>query len=171
MNAVRLGILGAVLLCWVAQAPAQADLPPAAQEVLKQFEEETNLECHLLLDISASMAYRGAAPMSKLEYGSVLAASLAYLMSRQRDATGLIQFDDKLGPRLAASARPGHLHALLLALDRVMAMVDDVEHSEEADIAQPLERLRPLLEGKGASGVVPRAAPEAGRVGVAALSS
>ena len=45
---------------------------------VKKFEEETNLECHLLLDISASMAYRGAAAMSKLEYGSVLAASLAY---------------------------------------------------------------------------------------------
>ena len=55
---------------------------------VKKFEEETNLECHLLLDQSASMAYRGAAPMSKLEYGSVLAASLAFLMNRQRDATG-----------------------------------------------------------------------------------
>ena len=61
---------------------------------VKKFEEETNLECHLLLDVSASMAYRGAAPMSKLEYGSVLAASLAFLMNRQRDATGLIAFDD-----------------------------------------------------------------------------
>ena len=40
---------------------------------VKKFEEETNLECHLLLDVSASMAYRGAAAMSKLEYGSVLA--------------------------------------------------------------------------------------------------
>ena len=39
---------------------------------VKKFEEETNLECHLLLDVSASMAYRGSAPMSKLEYGSVL---------------------------------------------------------------------------------------------------
>jgi uncharacterized protein (DUF58 family) len=49
---------------------------------VKKFEEETNLECHLLLDVSASMAYRGGAPMSKVEYGSVLAASLAYLMHR-----------------------------------------------------------------------------------------
>ena len=45
---------------------------------VKKFEEETNLEAHLLLDTSASMAYRGAAPMSKLEYGCVLAASLAF---------------------------------------------------------------------------------------------
>ena len=63
---------------------------------VKKFEEETNLECHLLLDISASMAYRGAAAMSKLEYGSVLAGSLAYLMNRQRDATGLIAFDRQI---------------------------------------------------------------------------
>ena len=62
---------------------------------VKKFEEETNLECHLLLDVSASMAYRGGAAMSKIEYGSVLAASLAYLMNRQRDATGLIEFDEQ----------------------------------------------------------------------------
>src|SRR4026209_2717520 len=84
---------------------------------VKKFEEETNLEAHLLLDISASMAYRGSAPMSKLEYGSVLAASLAFLMNRQRDATGLIAFDDRIAFRTPASARPGHLHALLLALE------------------------------------------------------
>jgi len=84
---------------------------------VKKFEEETNLECHVLLDVSASMAYRGGAVMSKVEYGSVLAASLAYLMHRQRDATGLIEFDDRIRGRLQASARPGHLHAILLALD------------------------------------------------------
>ena len=59
--------------------------------------------------------------MSKLEYGSVLAASLAFLMNRQRDATGLIAFDDRIAFRMPASARPGHLHALLLALERSAA--------------------------------------------------
>src|SRR5215210_2260408 len=88
---------------------------------VKKFEEETNLECHLLLDVSASMAYRGAAPMSKLEYGSVLAASLAFLMHRQRDAIGLIAFDDRITVRLAASARTGHLHSLMLALETMQA--------------------------------------------------
>ena len=74
---------------------------------VKKFEEETNLECHVLLDVSASMAYRGGAPMSKLEYGSVLAASLAFLMNRQRDATGLIAFDERIAFRMPARARPG----------------------------------------------------------------
>src|SRR6187551_3430468 len=62
---------------------------------VKKFEEETNLDCHLLLDISASMTY-GTGAMTKLEYGSCLAASLAYLMNRQRDAAGLVTFDDRI---------------------------------------------------------------------------
>src|ERR671931_20801 len=48
---------------------------------VKKFEEDTNLECHLLLDVSASMGYASHG-MTKLEYASMLAASLAYLMNR-----------------------------------------------------------------------------------------
>ncbi len=105
---------------------------------VKKFEEETNLECHLLLDVSASMAYRGTAPMSKLEYGSVLAASLAFLMNRQRDATGLIAFDDQIAFRMPAGSRPGHLHALLLALERL-------EPGTRSDVARPLHQLAEAL--------------------------
>ena len=105
---------------------------------VKKFEEETNLECHVLLDVSASMAYRGAAPMSKLEYGSVLAASLAFLMHRQRDATGLIAFDDRITFRLPAGARGGHLHALLLALDRMQPGL-------QSNTARPLRQLAEAL--------------------------
>jgi len=105
---------------------------------VKKFEEETNLECHVLLDVSASMAYRGGAAMSKVEYGSVLAASLAYLMHRQRDATGLIEFDDRIRGRLPASARPGHLHAILLALDKVAP-------GAKSDVGRPLHQLAEAL--------------------------
>jgi uncharacterized protein (DUF58 family) len=105
---------------------------------VKKYEEETNLECHILLDTSASMAYRGAAPMSKLEYGSVLAASLAFLMNRQRDATGLIAFDEKISFRLPAGARPGHLHALLLALDRL-------QPGQQSNVGRPLHQLAEAL--------------------------
>ena len=73
---------------------------------VKKFEEETNVECHLLLDVSGSMGY-GAAEVSKLSYGSFLAASLAYLMNRQRDAVGFMAFDDDIVMRVTASARPG----------------------------------------------------------------
>jgi uncharacterized protein (DUF58 family) len=105
---------------------------------VKKFEEETNLECHVLLDVSASMAYRGGAAMSKVEYGSVLAASLAYLMHRQRDATGLIEFDDRIRGRLPASARPGHLHAILLALDKIAP-------GQKSDVGRPLHQLAEAL--------------------------
>ena len=109
---------------------------------VKKFEEDTNVECHLLLDVSGSMAYRGAAPMSKMEYGSVLAASLAFLMHRQRDATGLIAFDDKIAFRLPASARPGHLNALLLGLERIQA-------GKRSDVGRPLHQLAEALLKRG----------------------
>jgi uncharacterized protein (DUF58 family) len=105
---------------------------------VKKFQDETTLECHLLLDISASMAYRGAAAMSKLEYGSVLAASLAYLMNRQRDATGLIAFDRQIITRLPARAAPGHLHAILLTLERLAP-------GSQSDVSRPLHQLAEAL--------------------------
>jgi uncharacterized protein (DUF58 family) len=105
---------------------------------VKKYEEETNVECHILLDVSASMGYRGVAPMTKLEYGSVLAASLAFLMHRQRDATGLIAFDDRIQFRLPAGARPGHLHALLLALERMRV-------GRQSDVGRPLHQLAEAL--------------------------
>lgn len=113
---------------------------------VKKFEEETNVECHILLDMSASMGYRGGAAMTKLEYGSVLAASLAYMMHRQRDATGLIEFDERIKGRLPASARPGHLHAILLALDRIAP-------GERSDVGRPLHQLAEAL-GKRSIAVV-----------------
>jgi uncharacterized protein (DUF58 family) len=76
--------------------------------------------------------------MSKLEYGCVLAAALAFLMNRQRDATGLIAFDDRIEFRLPASARRGHLHALLLALERM-------QPGTRSDVARPLHQLAEAL--------------------------
>ncbi|MEO8078446.1 MAG: DUF58 domain-containing protein [Acidobacteriota bacterium] len=105
---------------------------------IKKFDEETNLECHVLLDVSGSMGYRGGGAMSKLEYGAVLAASLAFLMNRQRDATGLIAFDDAIRLRLPASARPGHLHALLLGLERL-------QPGAPSNVGRPLRQLADAL--------------------------
>jgi len=105
---------------------------------VKKYEEETNLECHLLLDVSASMAYRGTAPMNKMEYGSVLAGSLAFLMHRQRDATGLIAFDDKIAFRVPASARRGHLHSVLIGLERLQV-------GRQSDVGRPLHQLAEAL--------------------------
>lgn len=101
---------------------------------VKKFEEETNVDCHLLLDTSASMGYASKGAVSKLAYGSFLAGALAYLMTRQRDAVGFIAFDDRIIERLPASARPGHLRSVLIALDRLTL-------GRQSDVSRPLHQL------------------------------
>ncbi|MEX0819689.1 MAG: DUF58 domain-containing protein, partial [Pirellulaceae bacterium] len=59
---------------------------------IKRFEDETNLRCHLLLDMSRSMGY-GSRGYEKADYARTVAATLAYFLSLQRDATGLVTFD------------------------------------------------------------------------------
>ena len=76
--------------------------------------------------------------MSKLEYGAVLAGSLAFLMNRQRDAAGLIAFDEKISLRLPASARRGHLHSILVALEGLRA-------GRRSDVPRPLKQLAEAL--------------------------
>jgi uncharacterized protein (DUF58 family) len=104
---------------------------------VKKYEEDTNLDCHLLLDVSASMAY-ASGEVSKLAYGSYLAAALAYLMKRQRDAVGFVAFDDQIVDRLPPSARPGHLKAVLLALARLTP-------GTRSDVSKPLHQLAEAL--------------------------
>ena len=108
---------------------------------VKKFEHETNLPCHLLLDVSASMAY-GSGPVSKLEYASYLAAALAYLLNRQRDAVGLLAFDSDLVAHVLPSTRPGHLRSLLVTLDRLRP-------GTRSDVARPLNRLAEALARRG----------------------
>jgi uncharacterized protein (DUF58 family) len=108
---------------------------------VKKFEEETNLDCHLILDVSGSMGY-GSRGLTKLEYGSVLAASIAYLMNRQRDAVGLMAFDDRIVDMLPASARPGHLRMILITLDRLRL-------GKETDVSKPLHQLASSLTKRG----------------------
>jgi uncharacterized protein (DUF58 family) len=81
---------------------------------LKQFEEETNQICNLLLDTSESMRYQGAeAPMSKLEYAQCAAAALAYLILQQQDSAGLVTFDREIRALVRPSSNPSHLKQLL----------------------------------------------------------
>jgi uncharacterized protein (DUF58 family) len=87
---------------------------------LKQFEEETNLACYLLLDVSDSMTYRGReAPMSKLEYARTVAAALAYLVLRQQDCVGLATFDTEVRSFVEPSGSPSHLEQIVRAMDGV----------------------------------------------------
>ena len=108
---------------------------------VKKFEEETNLECHLLLDISRSMGYASGS-VTKIQYGSYLAGALAYLMTRQRDAVGLIAFDDKIVKMLRPSARSGHLTSLLVTLERLPI-------GDRTDVAKPLRDLAEAVRKRG----------------------
>src|SRR5437764_9222319 len=76
---------------------------------IKEFEEETNLKAHLLLDASGSMGYRGRG-VGKFVYAQYVAASLAYLMLHQLDAVGLVVHDTRLrrhvAPRASAKQLP-----------------------------------------------------------------
>ncbi len=81
---------------------------------LKQFEEETNQICNLLLDTSESMRYQsGDAPMSKLEYAQCAAAALSYLILQQQDSVGLVTFDREVRALVRPGSRPSHLKQLL----------------------------------------------------------
>jgi uncharacterized protein (DUF58 family) len=108
---------------------------------VKKFEEETNLDCQLMVDISGSMAY-GSRGITKFEYAACLAASLGYLMNRQRDGVGLTAFDDRIVASLAASTRPGHLRNLLITLDRLVL-------GSRTNVSRPLHQLADLMNRRG----------------------
>ena len=86
---------------------------------VKQYEEETSLRCHILLDKSNSMTYGSTGGVNKLEYASFLAASLAYLVAFQHDAVGLITLDDQVRDRVPPRQGAGHLKVLMEHLESV----------------------------------------------------
>jgi len=86
---------------------------------VKQYEEETNLRHYVVLDTSPSMRYKHAGALSKLEYGSYLAAALHFLMVKQRDATGLIAFDESIHTMLRPKSTQRFLRQILLHLERI----------------------------------------------------
>lgn len=85
---------------------------------IKQYEEETNLRLHLLVDCSGSMGY-GEGAENKFEYAASLAACLAYLALRQQDAIGLFTFDQAIRKTVPAKSNRYQLGRLLSALDEV----------------------------------------------------
>ena len=108
---------------------------------IKQFEEETNLNCHILLDTSESMTY-GSGDLTKLEYASFLIASLAYFMIKQRDAVGFTHFDETIQGYLPARSTPTHLHSNLL-------MREEVKTNKLTRLSQPLHRIAERLTKRG----------------------
>lgn len=117
---------------------------------VKEYEDETNLQCVLLLDCSASMGYCSgqsgqsgqSGGLDKLEYGSYLAASLAYLIMRQGDGVGLVTFDQAVRDFLPPSSKNTQLPA-------IHTMLDGLRASEGTDIGKPLHELAESISRRG----------------------
>lgn len=108
---------------------------------IKRFEDETNLRCHLLVDLSRSMGY-GSLGYTKVDYARTAAATLAYFLSTQRDAVGLVTFDEAIADYLPARYRPGHLHRIMMALERAVA-------GKSTDVSAPLEQVANTVRKRG----------------------
>src|SRR6266498_1227434 len=94
---------------------------------VKKFEDETNLRCRLRVDNSRSMGF-GSVGYTKAEYGRTLAATLAWFLHQQGDATGLLTFDEAIRDYLPARHKPGHLRHLMLALEKNLASLTASGH-------------------------------------------
>jgi uncharacterized protein (DUF58 family) len=108
---------------------------------VKRFEDETNLRCYLVLDTSRSMGYRSGA-YSKSDYARTAAATIAYFLSTQRDAVGLLEFEDRITEYLPPRYRPGQLRRLLAALERE-------PKGRATNLAEPLEQIAATVRKRG----------------------
>jgi uncharacterized protein (DUF58 family) len=108
---------------------------------IKRFEDETNLRCYLLVDLSRSMGY-GSLEYTKIDYARTAAATLAYFLSTQRDAVGLLTFDEQIGDYVPARYRPGHLHRLMMCLERAVA-------GAGTNLVAPLEQIASTVRKRG----------------------
>lgn len=118
-------------------------LARADRLAVKQFEAETNLRAMVVLDTSRSMGWSGAPRrLDKLAYAQRLVAALALVLLRQRDATGLLAFDDEVRAVVPARARSLQRWVLLRALSEL--------HAGGGTAAEPaLHRVTDLLRRRG----------------------
>jgi uncharacterized protein (DUF58 family) len=85
---------------------------------VKQFEEETNFVCQVLLDASESMQYRSeSVELSKLEYAKHVAAAISYVVVKQQDAVGLVTFDRAVTHTVRPGSQPAHWKQLSHVLE------------------------------------------------------
>lgn len=108
---------------------------------LKRYRGETNCQLTILLDASNSMGYASHS-VSKINYARFIAASIFYLANHQRDAAGLIVFDDEVRNYIKPSTRQGQLHRLLHGLEHA-------EPAKRTDFAKPFHHFQEFLKRRG----------------------
>jgi uncharacterized protein (DUF58 family) len=108
---------------------------------IKQYEAETNLRAHFVVDVSASMHY-GNGPMNKYNYGCTVAACLAYLVLRQQDACGVTTFDEQVRQIVPTRSQQTHLDAIVKAMHVS-------KPKDKTDIEKILKRVAEHAPGRG----------------------
>lgn len=111
---------------------------------VKRYEAETNLRAHVVLDVSSSMYFKHFAEWSKLRYAVHYAAALMYMMHRQRDACGLVLFDDKIEANFPVKSSYSHLRLLYSQLEDQLG--DEVEKAREKKPSASAAALHKLAE-------------------------
>jgi uncharacterized protein (DUF58 family) len=109
---------------------------------IKKYRADTNTQCHLLIDTSASMNYAHSSSVTKLQYAQFLAASLAYLLNRQQDAVGLVAFADKVHTHVPARSRTGHMRT-------VFGNLSLLEPGGQTNLSESLHQLAEILTRRG----------------------
>lgn len=108
---------------------------------VKQFEEETNMRVHLLVDVSKSMRY-GNGPLNKYEYASTIAATLSYLVLKNQDAISCATFDNKIQQVVRSQTKRTQLNAVIAALE-------NSEPADKTDLYKIFKRAAERFSRKG----------------------
>jgi uncharacterized protein (DUF58 family) len=109
---------------------------------IKKYRADTNTQCHILIDTSASMNYAHTTSVTKLQYAQFLAGSLAYLLNRQQDAVGLVAFSQDVHTHVPARNRTGHMRTIFGTLSLL-------EAGGETRLAESLHKLAEILTRRG----------------------
>ena len=104
---------------------------------IKKFEDETNRRCYLVVDKSKSMDF-GSLAYSKCDYARTVAATLAYYLTLQRDAVGLLTFDQDISDVLTARFRTGQLK-------RILSLLEKPSSGASTDLQKPLLHLAEIV--------------------------
>ncbi|MFO7900652.1 MAG: DUF58 domain-containing protein [Planctomycetota bacterium] len=108
---------------------------------IKQFEAETNMECYLVVDASASMGY-GTTGLTKLEYATYLAGALAFLVISQQDSVGLITFDDAIRALVDPKSKRKHII-------RILKLLNDTQPGRQSKVSDLLHQAAGGIDHRG----------------------
>ncbi|MFH1719146.1 MAG: DUF58 domain-containing protein [Planctomycetota bacterium] len=123
---------------------ARIDWPVYARSdryVIRRFHEDVSIRCFVMLDISGSMGFKGTGTMSKIEYGSYIAAAMLYVMVHQSDTSSLITFDTKIRNYYEPTGAFTRLKPMLQGLE-------NIELGKEGDIEATLHNAAELIKGR-----------------------